>query len=229
MACALTEPTYKLAVFDLDGTSIDAQSGALFAKYLYSQGYLSFRCGLSLLWWGVRYVLHLPHSQNKPREAIFAQLRTLSAEEIESLMRDFYEKEISSKFRQHALEEIQKLKKLGYVVILVSATFDYIAQAAGQYLQVDAVIATEMQKDSEGEYTGSVQGSSVEGREKIRATKAWAQKNLGSDTWRISRAYGDHYTDKELLAYADEAFAVCPGYVLRRIARKHGWAILEWR
>ena len=78
-------------------------------------------------------------------------------------------------------------------------------------------------------YTGRVQGDVVEGKAKLAVIKRWADERYGAGNWEISRAYADHYSDRDLLGSAAHPYAVSPDVLLRRYAKKRGWDILNWR
>ena len=46
--------------------------------------------------------------------------------------------------------------------------------------------------------------------------------------WELAAAYGDHHSDRALLAGAKQGFAVCPDRPLGRTARERGYQVLEW-
>lgn len=218
----------KLAVFDFDGTCIDGQSGLLFFEYLLRQGYLSMSSTLRLAWWGFRYEFHLPHRQEEAREAIFADLDHLDPQDVQAIMRDFHDEVLLKKYRPLAMEEIRRRKEEGCVTLLVSATFLGIAQAAFAYLGTDGLVATQMEKNEHGGYTGRVEGPVIEGKQKPLAVSQWANEHLGKDAWSIEYAYGDHYSDVYLLDEAHVPVAVSPGKTLRKRAEKRGWRIVDW-
>jgi HAD superfamily hydrolase (TIGR01490 family) len=217
-----------LAVFDFDGTCIGGQSGALFSTYLFKRGYVSPKNAGKLAWWAFRYLFHLPHEQNTAREAVFGGLGGLNATQVNAIMRAFHDEVLLKRYRPRAEEEVRRCKQEGLMTILVSATFIGIARPAAEHLGVDALLATEMEKTPEGNFTGYVQGEVIAGPVKRSAVAAWADDHIGPGKWYIARAYGDHHTDQYLLGAAHEPVAVCPGRTLRKLAKQEGWRIVDW-
>ncbi len=220
--------TTQIAVFDYDGTSVDGQSGSLFTTYLFTHGMMSLPRALRLGWWGARYKLHLPYRQDEARELVFGALGEMEPERIAEVMRNFHDEVLGKKYRRKAIEEVARRRAEGCVTLLVSATFDVIADAAAEVLGVDAVIATRMERDARGHYTGRVEGTVVAGPQKYRAVADWCDKKYGAGAWQLAYAYGDHHSDEDLLSHARTAYAVCPGQSLKSAAKKHGWQILDW-
>ena len=220
--------TYRVAVFDFDGTSIRGQSGSLFTEYLLLGGKMSLSRALRLIWWGIRYKLHLPYRQDEARELVLGALKGRSANEVDALMVRFHDEVLVPRYREQALAEVRRCHDAGMVTLLVSATFDAIAAAAAKRMGFDGFAATRMMRDGQGNYTGVVDGPVVAGDEKYRAAAAWCDEHLGVGRWELARAYGDHHSDQDLLARADKAVAVCPGKTLRLLARRRGWQILDW-
>lgn len=217
-----------MAVFDFDGTSIGGQSGSLFTRYLFLCHIMSVGRLARLAWWGIRYKTHLPYRQDEARELVFGALRGRSSEEIDDIMKRFHDEVLAPRYRPRALEEVRRCHEEGLVVLLVSATFEPIAEVAARTMGVDGFAATKMERDGNGSYTGRVDGPVVAGAEKYRAVVRWCDEHLGAGRWRLVRAYGDHHTDVDLLSRADNAFAVCPGKTLAVTARRNGWPILDW-
>ena len=220
--------TTQIAVFDYDGTSVDGQSGSLFTTYLLSHGMMSLPRALRLGWWGARYKLHLPYRQDEARELVFGALAEMDADSVARVMNAFHDEVLGPRYRAKAVEEVARRRSEGCVTLLVSATFDIIADAAAAILGVDGVIATRMERDANGGYTGRVAGKVVAGENKYRCVVEWCDNHIGAGKWRLAYAYGDHHSDEDLLSHADEAFAVCPGKTLKSTAKKNGWKILDW-
>ena len=206
----------KIAVFDFDGTVISGQSGLLFSAYLLRRHLSSIARTLKLVWWGVRY------------ELVVGALTQYSVEFANAVMHDFHREVIEGMYRPQALEEVRRRQAEGCCVLLVSATFEPIAELAAEKLGVDAFLATKMQVGADGHYTSKVDGPVIEGAQKLASATEWCNRRFGQGNWEIAYAYGDHYSDATLLAAAKTPCAVCPGPTLARLANKRGWAIVNW-
>ena len=228
MAPSSEQRIQGVAVFDFDGTSIDGQSGELFTRYLFFNGYMSLGRLLRLGWWGIRYKLHIPYRQGEARELVFGALKGRSSEEIDAIMERFHNEVLAPLYRPQALSEVRRCHEEGLVVLLVSATFEPIAALGARTMGADGYVATKMARDESGTYTCEVDGPVIAAEEKYLAAVRWCDEHLGVGRWRLVRAYADHHTDTDLLARADSAYAVCPGKTLVIAAKRSGWPILNW-
>lgn len=224
-----TENKIKLAVFDYDGTIISGQSGSLFSRYLLKHGLISKRTLARLFWWGARYVLHLPYRQNESRELIFRDLGIHSQAEAAQIMINFHNEVLLPRYRTAAIAEAKRREAEGCTTLLLSATFYDIAKAAADYLGIDNVIATHMELDEEGLFTGLVAGEVTAAAEKLKVATQWADEHLGQGVWELTYAYADHFSDEPLLTAAVYPCAVNPGPALKRIAKRKGWPIVDWK
>lgn len=219
----------RIVAFDLDGTLLRGQSGTLILRYLAFHRLVSLKTVAACAWWGIRYKLHLPLRQNEVRERIFKDLYSLTPQRIHDIMESFHAEVMVPRYRTAGVDELRRRVGLGDHVVLVSATFDQVAQAAAEYLGCDAALATIMRRDGEGHYTGEVDGEVTEGPEKVRRIREWADMRFGAQGWAMEAAYGDHYSDLPLLESARTCYAVNPGPTLKREAERRDWPILAWR
>ena len=93
---------------------------------------------------------------------------------------------------------------------------------------IQYAIATRMRVDSRGNYTDQVASLPVEGPQKVQALRKVCDELFGEDGWELAWAYGDHHSDRAMLAAAKEAFAVTPDRPLTRTANAEGYTILDW-
>ncbi|MBR2835102.1 MAG: haloacid dehalogenase-like hydrolase [Coriobacteriales bacterium] len=218
-----------VTAFDLDGTLLDGQSGWLIVRYLSKHDYISKKTTALCAWWGVRYKLHLPLRQDEVREHIFKDLGRFGPEQVHDIMEAFHNEVIAPRYKKRGIQELKSRIEAGEHVILISATFDELAQIARAYLGCEAALATRMEMTPDGRFTGRVLGETCEGGEKVLRINAWADSCFGKNAWSLVRAYGDHHSDIPMLESAKQAFAVDPGTMLKHEAAQRNWPVLEWR
>jgi phosphoserine phosphatase len=78
----------------------------------------------------------------------------------------------------------------------------------------------------EGNWTGRVIGEAMFGEAKVGA----AQRIAAEMKFDLPQcyAYGDRANDRWLLAAVGRPVAVNPSRKLERLARKHGWEMMQW-
>ncbi|NLG10221.1 MAG: RdgB/HAM1 family non-canonical purine NTP pyrophosphatase [Coriobacteriaceae bacterium] len=217
----------NLAVFDFDGTILEGHSPVLLVYKLYNMGIIPFAPAMRILWWGIRYKLRFSMEQAIVRQRIFRTLVHFPAKEANKLMTDLYHEQLISRLRPKALERIRDHQARGDKVILVSASFEPILEKLMHDVQADDMISTRMEV-IDGFYTGNVAGTPPEGEEKLIQLRALADQRYGKDGWQLDWAYGDHFSDRFLIAAAKHPVAVNPGARLQRLATREGWQIEDW-
>lgn len=158
-----------------------------------------------------------------------SDLKKRPKHEVDAVMKQFHHESLEAKYAPDAIEAVRERHEEGCTCVLVTATFYGIAKAAAEHAGFDKCIATKMMIDADGRLTDEVDGLVIEGAEKPRAVSDWADEKYGKGKWEIAYAYGDHYSDIDLLQAATHPFAVNPGTALKAKAKRYGWPILEWK
>lgn len=218
----------QIAAFDFDGTSLSGNSPVMLVRYLARLGMLSKSVIARIILWGGAYKARLPQNESWVRGLVFSAFRGKPVCQVNKFLRDFYAERVSPRVRAQAVATMQDHLDAGHVVVCVSATFEPIIAAAMLEHPIQYAIATRMKVDAYGCYTDEVEGLPVEGSEKIAALTAFADERFGKGGWELGWAYGDHHSDRTLLAAARHGFAVTPDRPLARTAREQGYDVLEW-
>lgn len=219
----------RLAVYDFDGTCITGNSPVLLVNYLMRKRLISLPLGLRIGIWGLRYKYRLPQNESLVRGLVFRPFCGKPAPEVDAFLRTFYDEVVAQRWRSQADVSMKKHIDEGCVVMVVSASWTAIVERARESHPFQYSVATQMVIDAQGNYTCRVDGLPVEGEEKLRAIKRFADKEFGEEGWELAYAYGDHHSDSALLSAATTAFAVTPDAPLKRAARAQGWEILDWQ
>lgn len=226
-ATSHTKPV-EIAVFDFDGTSIEGNSPVILVRHLFRNGLLKKRALTRILLWGAAYKLRLPQNESWVRGVVFSSFEGQGQHEVDAFLERFYDEHIDHLFRAQADKAIQAHRAAGREVWAVTATFEPIIRQAMKRHGYTREFSTRMAVDEEGRYTCQVEGLPVEGEEKLHVVTRYADEAYGKGNWKITHAYGDHHSDRALMAAAEHPCAVTPDRPLRRHAKSLGWEIAAW-
>ena len=147
--------------------------------------------------------------------------------EVNGFLRDFYDQVIDRRFRAEAEAEMAAHEEAGHVVCVSTPSEPHHRRGHGAP-PIQYAIATRMRVDFQGNYTDEVEGEPIEGPEKVVVLRRLCDELFGADGWELAWAYGDHHSDRAMLAAAKSAYAVTPDRPLTRTANAQGYDILEW-
>ncbi len=220
------EHPVKLAVFDFDGTSITGNSPVMLVRYLRRS--LRKTVLARIVAWGIAYKMRLPQNEAWVRGLVFSVFRGKPVAEVNAFLWDFYDRIVNARFRPLAAARMQEHIDQGHAVVCVSATFEPIIAEAMTEHPIMFAIATRMKANADGTYSDVVDGLPVEGPEKLAALTRFADQHFGKGAWELAYAYGDHHSDRTMLAAAAQSFAVTPDRPLNRTASRESYEVLDW-
>ena len=125
-----------------------------------------------------------------------------------------------------ALTAISKSKKDGAILVLATASLDFIARPIAERLGFDQVIAT-ASAVSEGRLVPKVSGENCYGEEKRRRVESFLKE--AGVRWEDVVFYTDHHTDIPLLDRAGDPRPVNSSAKLQSWARQNSVALEDWR
>ena len=188
-----------IAFFDFDGTITTKDTLLEFIKF--SKGKAAFFFG---------FLLHLPSlismklklvpNQNVKEKVLRYFFNGTEATAFEEECRKFYQQSLPQLIRDGAVEEIQKLKKEGTIVVIVSASPENWILDWTKELGVE-LIASKL-KVVNGKITGKIAGKNCYGPEKVRRIKE--QYHLSD--YETVYAYGDTSGDLPMLELAHNQY-----------------------
>ncbi len=117
--------------------------------------------------------------------------------DLEKAADAFADSVMATGMRPDMLERIERHRRQGHELVIVSASPELYVERLGRLLGVDAVIGTRLEVDEAGCLTGRLAGLNCRGPEKVARLRAW----LGEDA-TVAFAYGNSGGDRELLALA---------------------------
>ena len=126
-----------------------------------------------------------------------------------------------------ALELVQSHQKAGDMVVIVTATNEFVTRPIADAFGVKELIAIDLVRDAKGELTGDIAGVPSFREGKVTRVEAWlAARSL---SWQDVETtfYSDSMNDLPLLEKAAYPVATNPDERLRQLATERGWRILD--
>lgn len=121
---------------------------------------------------------------------------------------------------------IQKHRDAGDLIVVVTATIEFVTAPIVAMLGIEHLVAPIPEK-VEGKYTGELAGIASFGAGKVTRLKQWLDNNPAS--MQGSYFYSDSINDLPLLNVVDNPFAVDPDDNLRLLATQKKWPIISLR
>jgi HAD superfamily hydrolase (TIGR01490 family) len=223
----MTKPLYRLALFDLDHTLLPLDSDHGWGEFTmqigwcdraefgrrndaFFQDYLAGRLDIH------DYVRFATEAvvQRGPQAAAAAHQR-------------FMDEIIRPAIRPEAIELVRRHQQAGDVVVITSATNEFVTRPIAQAFGVDELIATELARGPDGWLTGEVAGQPNMREGKVARLAAL----LAARGWDWSDVeatfYSDSMNDLPLLEKVQHPVATNPDERLRALAQERGWPVLD--
>jgi len=212
------------AFFDMDRTLLCVDSGMSWTRFLYKRGELPASMVAKAIYWSTLYKLAV-----LDMESVFARLaRTLEGDleaEMIAKCEIWYRDHVAPNVAPAARVAVEHHRQLGHTVVLATGSTIYAARPVAKGVAIDHVLASELEVDAGGAFTGRASAYCF-GEHKVALAKAWAERE-GIDL-DASYFYSDSYNDLPMLSAVGTAIAVNPDARLGRHARRKGWAIQHW-
>lgn len=218
----------NLTLFDLDGTLIPTDSDHAFGQFMVDIGwadgpewqrrnnefFAQYQAGRMDLPAYVDFATSV--WRGRPREEALAARGRFMREVMQPAMRD----NARALVRQHALA--------GDLMAIVTATNEYITEPIAEAFGVPHLIAVQLDRDAQGDYTGAVRGVPSYQEGKVVRVLDWLG-GLGHawDDFERITFYSDSMNDLSLLERVSHPVATNPTPELEQLARERGWNILK--
>jgi HAD superfamily hydrolase (TIGR01490 family) len=227
MSLASSTQRPRLALFDLDHTLIPMDSDHGWGEFSISIGWCEREA------FGRRNDEFFAHYQagtlNVPDYVRFATEAIVQrgAEASQDAQALFMESVIRPAIKPAAMALVQSHVQAGDLVVITSATNEFVTRPIAQAFGVQELISTELVRDASGWFTGEVKGLPNMREGKVTRMDAWlAARNLGWDTVE-STFYSDSMNDVPLLERVNHPVATNPEPRLRALAQERGWRVLD--
>ena len=210
----------KLAIFDIDYTITRKETLMEFFKYLVSKDIKNIKFLPRALYSGLMYVVKV-YDERRVKECFLKFIENIDEAELAKLTKSFYDERISKILYKDAVEMIKKLKKEGYMVILISASPEFYVKEFYAIKEVDLIIGTKF-TFKDGKFIRKMHGNNCKGEEKVRRlNEVLKEKNIKVD-FKNSYMFSDSLSDKPLLDLVGNPYLI-------NYKKKHEIEILRWK
>ena len=218
----------RLTLFDLDGTLLPRDSDHAFGEFLVAQGWAdreAFRSRNDAFY--EDYVVgrldihaYVGFATAAWRDRDDEALATISASFLDEVVRPMLHPAALALVRQH--------QQAGDVVVLITATNDFITRPIAGLFDIEHLIATELARDGHGRVLGTIHGVPAFREGKITRVQQWlAARGQSLADFERCTFYSDSTNDLPLLERVSHPVATNPGPALLRIAQERNWPVLN--
>ena len=214
------------AFFDVDYTVLSNNSATLFVKYMRKEGKVGLKELAFTLYWVIRYKLNLVDFEEVAGREV-AKMAGESEREMIELCDRWFSQMVIDYIYSDARALIEEHKRLGDVVVLLSAATVYLVRPLAEHLGIEHYLCNRLEVDDEGSFTGGLIRPFSYGQGKI----VLAEKFAASHGLDLSNSlyYSDSITDLPVLEHFGEPRVVNPDFLLRKEAKRRGWPVLEFK
>jgi len=217
------------AFFDVDNTMMQGASLFHFARGLATRKFFTTRDIMKFAFRQVKFRVIGSEDLADAGEARTAALGFVagrSVDEIVALGEEIYDELMAERIYAGTRRFAEQHLAAGQRVYLVTATPVELAQLIARRLGLTGALGT-VAETRDGRYTGRLVGEMLHGPAKAVAVRALAARE-GLNLRRCT-AYSDSINDVPMLSAVGNAVAINPDSSLRRLARRRGWPIHDFR
>jgi HAD superfamily hydrolase (TIGR01490 family) len=215
----------RAALFDMDRTLIRRETASMFVTHQRRVGEATWRDSARVMWWVAQYTMGVLDAQDVARRAVLSlsgMHETVLAARCDDWFRNHVEEHVCDLGRR----AVEQHRAEGDVLAIVTGATRFTAGPLARRMRIPHVVASELEVDAGGRFTGQFVEPLCYGAGKIVRTERLARE-LG---FRIEEAtfYSDSFTDLPLLERVREPIVVNPDPRLARLARQRRWRIVAW-
>lgn len=215
----------SIAFFDLDKTLLAVNSASLWLRSQWRTGKLSPVQMLRLSAGLVRYHFGFTNLDETMRQAL-GNVKGENDALVQSELKAFYQAHVRHHFRPGALKALDEHRAQGDRLALLTSSPHQLAKLVADELVFHECLATVLEVDPKGFYTGRTIGPICFGKGKVDIAEEYARGQ--GVTLSSCVFYTDSVTDLPMLQCVGLPVVVNPDPRLRRAAHSANWKIVDW-
>jgi HAD superfamily hydrolase (TIGR01490 family) len=214
-----------VALFDMDRTLVRKNTAQLYVRYQRRKGEASLLDSLRVAWWVAQYTVGIVDAE-RVAVKVLRSLQGQAEKTMAARCDDWFRSDVIHHVGEEARRTVAKHRDSGDVCAIVTGAWRYSADPLARELEIPHVIATELERDDEGRFTGKHIQPLCYGHGKIARSEALAKSHGYS--LRDATFYSDSISDLPLLEAVGTPVAVNPDPRLLRVAKDRGWRVERW-
>ena len=127
--------------------------------------------------------------------------------------------------RTDIAQRLKEHQERGHRVVIISGSFTPCLNLIGKHFGVNDLIGTQVEIKNE-RYTGNIIPPLITGTAKAEKIRELLSSHGEKVDWASSYAYGDSFTDRDMLGLVGHPVAVYPDKKLHKLAKEKNWEVL---
>ncbi len=219
----MTEP--QIYFFDMDYTLQDNDSDVSWKKFLIREGIAPANAMEQANLYFEQYKAGTLQLDDFFRFQL-AEFIGKTPEEMEPLLQKHFEDYCRPTIFPAAVKLVEKCRSTGGKIVLLTSTNRYIAAPMGEYLELDDILACDLELHG-GRFTGNLASEYSGGPGKVNYAKNYC-RGKGLELCQAAY-YGDGISDRYILEAVGFPTAVNPVPELRQLAQRHSWPVIDFK
>jgi len=213
-----------VSIFDVDNTLVQGLTGRMFVDYLCKSRLWHVRTRLKVMCFRGLYHIRMISKEDMVRFGS-TWYAGMTVDEVKRIAHQCFEQNVAPSVYQEGWDAIQLHQSEKHVVILASASTQFIIEPLAVRLGINDFIGTRTCVD------GDILINDIEGPLCFKHGKRELLMDylkLMDVDWDNSYAYSDSLDDKSLLEMVGNPRVINPNRKFANFAETAGWMILEW-
>ncbi|HRI68008.1 MAG TPA: HAD-IB family hydrolase [Polyangium sp.] len=222
---SVDKPKVRAALFDMDRTLVRKETASLYMRYQRDIGRATTWDLLKTFYWVGKYTFGVLDA-DKLADNVLSTMRGVSEPAFVRECEDWFAKYVEGHIAEKGREAVVKHRAQGDICAIVTGATRYAAGPLAQRLEIDHVVASELEIDEAGQFTGRAVKPLCLGNGKLQRAELLAER-LGF-VLQEATFYTDSISDLPLLERVAEPIVINPDPRLLRVAKRRGWPIERW-
>jgi HAD superfamily hydrolase (TIGR01490 family) len=218
----------NLTLFDLDGTLLPTDSDHAFGEFIIKLGWADATEHKRRN--DAFYADYMAERLDMHAYVDFATSawRVQNLHTLMAAREQFMHEVIEPQLHASAMELVAAHRQQGDTIAMVTATNEFVTRPIADAFGIQRLIATELQRASDGSFTGGIHGVPCYREGKIDRVAFWlASRGARWEDFERITVYSDSMNDLPLMQQATDPVATNPSAKLEATARDRGWRILR--